>query len=174
MIDQLIAALNQEVDLSAEEIADTLWLAMHMRQSEADSTSRKFTQLQPDNENKEENTNTSPKQNLSDKSQTETPKTESESPEKEQKSDRAGVYNQQPDQTQKSLDIPFKVPDASSLREQLDLARALRPLMRRIPSGSSLVLDEAATTQRIANEGIWLPSHQTNPRTLVRPRISNR
>ena len=70
---------------------------------------------------------------------------------------RNGNYNQKPDHTQKSLDIPFKVPDTPSIREQLDLARALRPIMRRIPSGSSLVLDEAATTQRIADEGIWLP-----------------
>jgi hypothetical protein len=29
--------------------------------------------------------------------------------------------------------------------------------MRRIPSGTTLVLDESATTQRIADEGLWLP-----------------
>ena len=39
MIDHLIAALNQEVDLSAEEIADTLWLAMHMDKSCKDNES---------------------------------------------------------------------------------------------------------------------------------------
>lgn len=157
MIDQLIAALNQEIDLSAEEIADTLWLAMHMEQSGVGSVSRKSPQSKPDPENTEDNINKNPKQDLADKSQTEAPAPEPESTEKEQQSDLAGVYNQKPDQTQKSLDIPFNVPDAPSLREQLDLARALRPLMRRIPSGSTLVLDEAATTQRIAEEGIWLP-----------------
>ncbi len=157
MIDQLIAALNQEVDLSAEEIADTLWLAMHMEQSGVDSTSRQSSNSEPNLENTEDNSSQQTEPDLSDKSSTETPTAEQESTEKEQKSDHAGIYNQKPDQTQKSLDIPFKVPDAPSLREQLDLARALRPLMRRIPSGSTLVLDEAATTQRIADEGIWLP-----------------
>ncbi len=157
MIDQLIAALNQKIDLSAEEIADTLWLAMHMEQSDVDSISRKSPQSQPDLETTEDNYNQHSHPDLSDKLPTEASITEQESTEKEQEDNQAGVYNQKPDQTQKSLDIPFKVPDAPSLREQLDLARALRPLMRRIPSGSSLVLDEAATTQRIADEGIWLP-----------------
>ena len=157
MIDQLIAALNQEVDLSAEEIADTLWLAMHMEQSGVDSTSRESSHSNPDQETTEDNSKQHSQADLADESPTETSTTEQESTEKEQPSDRAGVYNQQPDRTQKSLDIPFKVPDAPSLREQLDLARAVKPLMRRIPSGSSLILDEAATTQRIANEGIWLP-----------------
>ena len=157
MIDQLIAALNQEVDLSAEEIADTLWLAMHMEQSGVDSTSRKSSKSKPNQETTEDNSNQQIEPDLVEESLTETPTTEQESKKKEEKSDRTGVYNQKPDQTQKSLDIPFNVPDAPSLREQLDLARALRPLMRRIPSGSTLVLDEAATTQRIADEGIWLP-----------------
>jgi hypothetical protein len=43
------------------------------------------------------------------------------------------------------------------LREPLTLARALKPLMRRIPSGRELVLDEAATIQRIVDEGLWIP-----------------
>lgn len=93
MIDQLIAALNQEIDLSAEEIADTLWLAMHMEQSGVDSTSRKSQQSQPDLETTENNSNQQTEPDLSDKSPTETPTTEPESTEKEQKSDHAGVYN---------------------------------------------------------------------------------
>jgi hypothetical protein len=49
------------------------------------------------------------------------------------------------------------VPDASSLREPLTLARALKPLMRRVVAGRELVLDEVATIQQIAEKGIWLP-----------------
>ncbi len=175
MIDQLIAALNQEVDLSAEEIADTLWLAMHMEQSNIDFVSYKSQQSKPITNKPEDNLG---EKSLSEKSNQSTSKssksklesefteeedsweTQTEFPElsdEQEKIDRAGLFNRKPNQTQKSLDIPFKVPDAPSLREQLDLARALRPLMRRIPSGSTLVLDEAATIQRIADEGIWLP-----------------
>jgi cyanophycinase len=157
MIDQLIAALNQEVDLSAEEIADTLWLAMHMEKSGVDSTSRKSRKSKPNLETIEDNSNKRSQQDSSNKSETKTPASQSKSLEKQEEENQAGLYNQKPDKSQKSLEIPFKVPDAPSLREQLDLARALRPLMRRISSGSTLVLDEAATSQRIADEGIWLP-----------------
>lgn len=157
MIDQLIAALNQEVDLSAEEIADTLWLAMHMEKSGVDSTSQKSRKSKPNLETIEDNSNKRSQQDSSNKSETKTPASQSKSLEKQEEENQAGLYNQKPDKSQKSLEIHFKVPDAPSLREQLDLARALRPLMRRISSGSTLVLDEAATTQRIADEGIWLP-----------------
>jgi cyanophycinase len=157
MIDELIAALNQEVDLSAEEIADTLWLAMHMEKSGVDSTSRKSRKSKPNLETIEDNSNKRSQQDSSNKSETKTPASQSKSLEKQEEENKAELYHQKPDKSQKSLVIPFKVPDAPSLREQLDLARALRPLMRRISSGSTLVLDEAATTQRIADEGIWLP-----------------
>ncbi|MEM9770878.1 MAG: formylglycine-generating enzyme family protein [Cyanobacteria bacterium P01_D01_bin.73] len=46
--------------------------------------------------------------------------------------------------------IPFPMPAADALRSRLDLARALRPLMRKVPSRSRLMLDEAATVERTA------------------------
>ena len=159
MIDQLIAALNQEVDLSAEEIADTLWLAMQMENlgSGASSGSGRSQKSKSDSDITKDKSNNPSEQDLSNKSESKTSTQEQKSTEQQQEDKQAGVYNQKPDQSQKSLDIPFKVPDAPSLREQLDLARALRPLMRRIASGSTLVIDEAATVQKIAEEGIWLP-----------------
>ena len=155
MIDQLITALNKEVDLSAEEIADTLWLAMHMEQSGTVVDSQ-TTEAQSSQRLEQEISNNSEPKTLKSPPES-TEERQDESKEEPQEEKKAELYNKKPDQSQKSLEIPFKVPDAPSLREQLDLARALRPLMRRIPSGSTLVLDEAATTQRIADEGIWLP-----------------
>ena len=163
MIDQLISALNQEVDLSAEEIADTLWLAMHMEGSgkAVDSVSRTSQESKLDSETTVEKSSQRSEQELSNKSESKISKSQPESTEERQdgskEEKKAELYHQKPDKSQKLLEIPFKVPDAPSLREQLDLARALRPLMRRIPAGATLVLDEAATTQRIADEGIWLP-----------------
>ena len=152
MIDQLIAALNKEIGLSAEEIADTLWLAMH-----GVGTSSESGQSQHFNPNiTEDESDKLSQQESSDNLENQTLTSEPESTEQATEK-KAGIYNQKPNKSYKSLEISFKVPDAPSLREQLDLARALRPLMRRIPSGSNFVLDEAATTQRIANEGIWLP-----------------
>ena len=46
--------------------------------------------------------------------------------------------------------VPFAAPAARSLRSRLDLARALRPLMRKVQSRIRSVLDEEATATRIA------------------------
>lgn len=39
MIDQLITALSKEIEMSAEEIADTIWLALQMQEFHAESVS---------------------------------------------------------------------------------------------------------------------------------------
>jgi formylglycine-generating enzyme required for sulfatase activity len=57
---------------------------------------------------------------------------------------------------------PFAVPAAPALRTRIDLARALRPLMRKVPSRTQFDLDEAATVTQIAETAVWLP--------VVRPR----
>jgi hypothetical protein len=38
MIDTLITALSNELELSAEEIADTIWLALQIQESQSEST----------------------------------------------------------------------------------------------------------------------------------------
>jgi hypothetical protein len=42
MIDQLITALSKEIEMSAEEIADTIWLALQMQEFQAESISSDF------------------------------------------------------------------------------------------------------------------------------------
>ena len=39
MIDELITALSKEVKMSAEEIADTIWLALQIQESQLESVS---------------------------------------------------------------------------------------------------------------------------------------
>ncbi|NEQ87777.1 MAG: hypothetical protein F6K26_49700 [Moorea sp. SIO2I5] len=51
----------------------------------------------------------------------------------------------------------FKVPAAVALRNSLALGRALRPLMRKVPSATETILDEEATVYQIAESNIWLP-----------------
>ena len=63
----------------------------------------------------------------------------------------------QQEQRGKSGGIPVKVPAAPALRIRLDLARALRPLMRKVPSPGRVVIDEAATVSQIAEQRIWSP-----------------
>ena len=152
MIDQLIAALSKEVEMSAEEIADTIWLALQMQefQTESVSSSSSPEEKEINKQESQLDSETSPKTtpNTSDFE-----KTSAQLPTEQ----KAGVYPKSQQKTSESLDLSFKVPDAPSLREPLTLARALKPLMRRIPSGRELVLDEAATIQQIADEKLWTP-----------------
>jgi alpha-amylase len=50
-----------------------------------------------------------------------------------------------------------KIQSALALRDPLTFVRALRPLIRQIPTGRDAGLDEAATAQKIADERVWLP-----------------
>ncbi|PSB04961.1 GUN4 domain-containing protein [Merismopedia glauca] len=152
MIDRLIAALSQEVEMSAEEIADTIWLALQMPESQSESTAT------PELNN---DLPIAPIKPLEPEISQQLPQNASDagvgSDNKQFEKPKAGIYPRNQGQNLVGSELSFKVPDAPSLREPLTLARALKPLMRRIPSGTTLVLDEAATTQRIADEGLWLP-----------------
>ena len=53
--------------------------------------------------------------------------------------------------------LAFRTPSASALPNALNLSRAIRPLKRRVPSRTRLVLDEERTVQCIADESIWIP-----------------
>ena len=58
---------------------------------------------------------------------------------------------------------PFPVPAAPALRTRLDLARSLRPLMRKVPSRIRQELDEEATVTQIAETRLWVPVVQAQP-----------
>jgi len=51
--------------------------------------------------------------------------------------------------------LPIQIPAAPALRHRRELAKALRPLMRKVPSRTATVFDAAATTEQIAEQGIW-------------------
>ena len=53
--------------------------------------------------------------------------------------------------------LPFQTPAATALPGALALGQALRPLMRRVPSATTLVLDAEGTVERAAEERIWMP-----------------
>ncbi len=58
---------------------------------------------------------------------------------------------------------PFRAPAVPALPDSLGLSRALRPLMRRVPSRSRHILDETATAERYADRGLWLPVFKGRP-----------
>jgi len=153
MIDALITALNQELALSAKEIADLLWLAMQVT-NELDSPRPTLKKEEIDSEsvNRGDSArldNGQNRDNSDSKGKSRKKKDENEP--------KAGLYPRRPSDFAGSSGLGFKVPDAPALREPLKLARVLKPLMRCLPTGTDLVLDEEATIERIAAEGIWLP-----------------
>ncbi len=56
--------------------------------------------------------------------------------------------------------VSFAAPAAPALRTPLELARAIRPLMRKVPSRVRTILDEDATVSRIAESDLWFPIQQ--------------
>src|SRR5258708_460555 len=149
MIPQLIIALHQAgLDMTAEEIAETLWLSLQiteqgnvqlpvsMKQAEgtaaADSDVAANSAILPSLSSLQSKTTSDIYLNAS-------------SPGGKSTTKRPGVS--------------FKSPAASALPGSLALARALRPLMRRVPSHIGLILDEQATIRQIAetNAKFWLP-----------------
>ena len=82
----------------------------------------------------------------------------------ERKSPQANNVDEiEAEQSNKSKEIPFSVSAASALRTRLDLARSLRPLMRKVPSHQHFDLDEDATVTQIAETEVWMPVVRASP-----------
>jgi formylglycine-generating enzyme required for sulfatase activity len=139
-IDRLIAALSKQLDLTTTEIADIVWLALKY-QGEGEETSVVPASSQPKSKEKLSKSTASPSQIPTSK-----------------KEPTAEVYTESHLQTHRHGEtLPIKVPDAPSIRQPLKLARALRPLIQKIPSGTRMVIDEQATTKRTAEQHICIP-----------------
>ncbi|MBE9142966.1 SAV_2336 N-terminal domain-related protein [Planktothrix mougeotii] len=153
MINRLITALSQELELSAEEIADTIWLALQIDQFSSEDIAPTQPQLERRELDQETVKGSDPPQPPLKRKELEQETVKNHPPEEQ----KAGIYPRNQQQTPKTSGLVLKVPDASSLREPLILARAFKPLMRRVASGQKWVLDEVATTEQIAEKGIWIP-----------------
>ena len=154
MIDSLVAALNQELGLTGKEIADVLWLWPFLQTNviasdEVTEPTAHPQTMQPDRE-----VQTPAQADVGSGTEArDRPPKSAPSPDAELHASRP--RREAGDRTEAGL--PIKVPGARSVREPLTLAKALRPLIQRVESGLSTVLDEVATVDRIASEDIWMP-----------------
>jgi hypothetical protein len=154
MINQLVAALGQGLGLTSKEIADVVWLALQMQTPES---ALKGTEKAPSS-----TIEPAPRQSKSTASEASNLFSERDRTKDAQSSKSPRAELHMPDS---SIDgqggfesgLPLKVPDARSLREPLSLAKSLKPLLQKVTAGLSAELDEVATVERIADEGIWLP-----------------
>ncbi|MGK7874432.1 MAG: SAV_2336 N-terminal domain-related protein [Xenococcaceae cyanobacterium] len=152
-LNQLIAALSSHVksdagrnlDLTGQEIAEILWLLLRrLERGEPTSSFQKPVEEEKGETTAAEETKTSSGDLPNEEATGELyPKTRS--------------IQRQLQLSARGEVLSLPVPDAPSLREPLALAQALRPLMRRVPTGTEEILDEIATVHRIAEEGIYFP-----------------
>lgn len=158
---------NWQLEIDDEAIADAIWLAMQMEAvKEHSSESNTAATTSPSLSRKELEPTTSPTP-LSDFSgDSETPP--SPLPEEPEESIPSPVptsvsNEEEPEasfyaSSSASNSIPIKIPKPPDLQNQLDIARSLRPLKRKkVPSSDKSIIDEEATTESIAEQGIWMP-----------------
>ena len=148
LIDRLAGTeIFKRMELSDENIADSIWLALQM------GTVKTPQKPKPKHEDKPE-----------------------QLPIIFEESDPQPVTEKEPQVsvvTEESIDqtpekppvkgVPFQTPAAPALQNVLELGRALRPLMRKVPSLSRKVLDEEETVNVIAERDIWLPVTKPEP-----------
>ncbi len=140
--------LLHQLELSDEDIADSIWLALQMGVGEV------TPQKKPDN-----------KQGQS--IPIEIQEIESEKPVIDSEKSIDVITQDSPPIEQQTTRLtkgfPFQVPAAPALQTPLSINRALRPLMRKVPSATKRMLDEEATVNRIAERDIWQPVTKPQP-----------
>ena len=146
--------LLERLQLSDEDVADSIWLALQMGVEDLQSTPIFPENKQPIDSSTskkiEENLENIPEDNLS-KSQPNVDVITEESLPKEI------------EKTTPIQDFPFQVPAAPALQTALPISRALRPFMGKVPSATKTILDEEATASFIAERDIWLPVTKPQP-----------
>ncbi|MEH2358993.1 SAV_2336 N-terminal domain-related protein [Nostoc sp.] len=151
-VDRFIAAFS-ELGLIGEEIADVIWLALKIQQYEPPYS--RSNNLPRDQEPKTNDRSSNPIDSPKLIVDPFTPSVTLPPPPSPDSSRQAEIHDSQ-EQPDGSRNMPIRLPDARSLQEPLTIARALRPLFRCVPS-INMVLDEAATIERIAEEQLWTP-----------------
>ena len=168
MTEKLAALLmHLGVQPTAEELADIIWLAGHLDKYEGEFRPELEGEA-PGERSDRSKDKKSPE--LSDKKK----KKDENEPDKEKGSPlkEAGSASQRmpfggnlylpaawtKDASEKmSKGIPFRSPTATALPGKLEISRAFRPLMRRVPSRTRFEVDEKQTVKLIAEEDIWMP-----------------
>ncbi|MFZ1029669.1 MAG: formylglycine-generating enzyme family protein [Limnoraphis robusta] len=139
--------LLKRLELSDEDFADSIWLAQQM--GEVQTPPKPEEKQQPD---------PSPTVEIVDSKLPELP-TESEP--------TVSIITEDPPQQtpeqSPAKGLPLQVPAAPALLNSLEMGRALRPLMRKVPSPTGNVLDEEATVNQIAERDLWIPVTQPEP-----------
>ncbi|MEH2334379.1 SAV_2336 N-terminal domain-related protein [Nostoc sp.] len=130
------SGLRKRLELSDEDIADTLWLALQMA-VENTQIREKPPQAPKETETIFEKTDIRPPEPVEPSINIYTPPSDSSSTRSQNEENIEG--------------LPFQAPAAPALTNKLQISRALRPLMRKVPSYSRRILDVEATVNQIVD-----------------------
>jgi hypothetical protein len=177
MFTSLITTLRaNDIEPTAEELADALWFSMQIRPSVASiiGPDTKAPLSQPPEkpvpplqapEIPPPNIEPPPSIDTSEPRKSQEPSLSEFETQRQMQEDSYPLYPRtaRPTSSQTIGSRSFRTPAATMLPGALSLEKALRPLMRRVASRTRYVLDEAATVQRIAEQQIWVPVLQGAP-----------
>lgn len=151
-----------EFEIPSRELLDAVWLASildetttqsgtdasaaHLQSNIAASTKSDAAAVHPESR---------PADDTPHKSKTPPP----QPPRQQKADDGVAMYvdDAQVPPSHRAVGTPFRAPATQALPESLRISRALRPLMRRVPSRTVRLIDEVATAERIAEEKILDP-----------------
>lgn len=140
--------LLKRLQLSDEDLADSIWLALKMGAVESSPVDELY--------------NASNNSSLIDSREIVTQESSPPSePVIKAYSEDSTTQESEPAPFMRGL--PFQAPAAPALQNSLTISRALRPLMRRVPSATRAIFDEEATVTHIAEKDIWLPVTKPEP-----------
>ena len=149
-----VTVRGARLDLSAEDIADAIWLAPHLVAPDASlDASGEEAPAEPAPEDVPE---APAPEDEEEPDGTPSPTPEVEGPRR--LAGRRGELYLPATGGSGRGGRPLRAPTGAALPGSLALARALRPLRRRVPSRTRRVLDVAETVRRVAEEGVWLPA----------------
>ncbi|MFN9617300.1 MAG: SAV_2336 N-terminal domain-related protein, partial [Dolichospermum sp.] len=149
--------------MSAEEIADAIWLANQIKLPLAITSVTQPNEItQTEISKLPESQLSSIRENLDSPDSSTGEKTQETTARLYTKNDIDSISK--PNPTGKSTSekpaspgVPFKSPAVAALPNALEIGRSLRPLMRKVPSRIEFVLDEENTAQQIAENDVWIP-----------------
>ena len=159
----LLAALRHvQMDLTGEDVADTLWLAPHLAGSGVVGASLGAGSGDPVVATRPSDpalrAGPTPVEPVAPPP---TPLDPGASPSSVDR--RGAIYLPATGSVPARGGQPVRVPTGPPLPGSLAIARSLRPLRRRVPSPARVVLDVEQTVRRVAEEGLWVPTLRPAP-----------
>ncbi len=155
-MESFVAALGQELNLTSSEIADIIWLALQVGELPAIAAVVLPENLGVDDHRVQPDVDRSATRAANERPEPIAPPAAEIHLDDRSTVDRSGLGG-----------LTIALPDARALREPLKLARSLKPLLQKVVSGWSDVLDEAATIEQIVDRQLWMPIFQPSLEPLL-------